>query len=68
MIIKDAKFMLSAADRKGFIRPQKPMIAVCGKSNVGKSSFINAPRNSSFFIILPFEANLIRSISASPPY
>ena len=41
MIIKDAKFMLSAADRKGFIRPEKPMIAVCGKSNVGKSSFIN---------------------------
>ena len=45
MIIKDAKFMLSAADRKGFIRPQKPMIAVCGKSNVGKSSFINALAN-----------------------
>ena len=45
MIIKDAKFMLSAADRKGFIRPEKPMIAVCGKSNVGKSSFINALAN-----------------------
>lgn len=45
MIIKDAKFMLSAVDRKGFIRPEKPMIAVCGKSNVGKSSFINALAN-----------------------
>lgn len=45
MIIKDAKFILSAADRKGFIRPEKPMIAVCGKSNVGKSSFINALAN-----------------------
>ena len=41
MIIKDAKFITSAADKKGFIRPEKPMIAVCGKSNVGKSSFIN---------------------------
>lgn len=45
MIIKDAKFILSAVDRKGFIRPEKPMIAVCGKSNVGKSSFINALAN-----------------------
>lgn len=45
MIVKEAKFMLSAADRKGFIRPQKPMIAVCGRSNVGKSSFINTLAN-----------------------
>ena len=41
MIIREAKFITSAADRKGFVRPDKPMIAVCGKSNVGKSSFIN---------------------------
>lgn len=45
MIVKEAKFMLSAADRKGFIRPQKTMIAVCGRSNVGKSSFINTLAN-----------------------
>ena len=45
MVIKEAKFMLSAADRRGFIRPDRPMIAVCGKSNVGKSSFINALAN-----------------------
>lgn len=45
MIVKEAKFMLSAADRKGFICPQKPMIAVCGRSNVGKSSFINTLAN-----------------------
>lgn len=42
MIIKTAKFITSAANKGGFIRPDKPMIAVCGKSNVGKSSFINA--------------------------
>ena len=45
MIIKDAKFITSAADKKGFVRPDKPMIAVCGKSNVGKSSFINMLAN-----------------------
>lgn len=45
MIIKDAKFLLSAADKRGFIQPDKPMIAVCGKSNVGKSSFINLLAN-----------------------
>lgn len=36
-----AKFITSAAGKKQFIVPDKPMIAVCGKSNVGKSSFIN---------------------------
>lgn len=41
MIIQEAKFVLSAANKKGFLRPDKPTIAVCGKSNVGKSSFIN---------------------------
>lgn len=41
MIIKNAKFITSAANKGGFIVPDKPMIAVCGKSNVGKSSFIN---------------------------
>lgn len=41
MIIREATFITSAADRRGFIETQKPLIAVCGKSNVGKSSFIN---------------------------
>ena len=45
MIIRETKFITSAADRKGFVRPDKPMIAVCGKSNVGKSSFINMLAN-----------------------
>ncbi len=45
MIIREAKFITSAADKKGFVRPDKPMIAVCGKSNVGKSSFINMLAN-----------------------
>ena len=39
--IGNATFITSAASEKQFITPDKPMIAVCGKSNVGKSSFIN---------------------------
>jgi GTP-binding protein len=45
MIIKNATFITSAASKKGFIVPNKPMIAICGKSNVGKSSLINALAN-----------------------
>ena len=45
ILIKDAKFVVSAADKKGFLKPDKPMIAVCGTSNVGKSSFINMLAN-----------------------
>lgn len=41
MVIKNPQFITSAAGRGGFIVPDRPMIAVCGKSNVGKSSFIN---------------------------
>jgi GTP-binding protein len=40
--ITKAEFVTSAADKSQFIRSDKPIIAVCGKSNVGKSSFINA--------------------------
>ncbi len=43
--IKNATFITSAAKREQFIEPTKPMIAVCGKSNVGKSSFINMLAN-----------------------
>ncbi len=45
LTIKNAEFITSAAKKEQFIRPQKPMIAVCGKSNVGKSSFINMLAN-----------------------
>lgn len=45
LIIKQAKFITSAAREEQFLRPDKPMIAVCGKSNVGKSSFINMLAN-----------------------
>ena len=45
LIIKNATFITSAAKAEQFIKPNKPMIAVCGKSNVGKSSFINMLAN-----------------------
>lgn len=45
LIIKNATFITSAAKAEQFITPNKPMIAVCGKSNVGKSSFINMLAN-----------------------
>ncbi len=45
LIIKNATFITSAARVDQFITPDKPMIAVCGKSNVGKSSFINMLAN-----------------------
>ena len=45
MRIKNATFITSAARKEQFITPDKPMIAVCGKSNVGKSSFINMLAN-----------------------
>ncbi len=45
LVIKNATFITSAARKEQFINPDKPMIAVCGKSNVGKSSFINMLAN-----------------------
>lgn len=45
LVIKNATFITSAAKAEQFIAPTKPMIAVCGKSNVGKSSFINMLAN-----------------------
>lgn len=45
VVIKNAEFITSAARADQFITPDKPMIAVCGKSNVGKSSFINMLAN-----------------------
>lgn len=45
MIIKNAEFITSVASKKNFIVPNKPLIAICGKSNVGKSSLINTLAN-----------------------
>ncbi len=45
MIIKNATFVTSAARAEQFLACEKPMIAVCGKSNVGKSSLINMLAN-----------------------
>lgn len=45
MIKIKAEFITSAATKSQFIKPEKPIIAVCGKSNVGKSSFINMLAN-----------------------
>lgn len=45
MLKIEAKFVTSAASEKGFLYPDKPVIAVAGKSNVGKSSFINLLAN-----------------------
>lgn len=42
MLINDVKFITSAASSTQFIKSDKPIIAVVGKSNVGKSSFINS--------------------------
>ena len=36
-----AVFLTSAAREAQLLRPEKPMIAVCGRSNVGKSTLIN---------------------------
>lgn len=45
MDIKDAKFITSAAREDQFLTPDKPMIAICGKSNSGKSTLINMLAN-----------------------
>ena len=45
MVIKEAKFITSAASEAQFLKPQKPMIAICGKSNAGKSTLINMLAN-----------------------
>lgn len=37
----EAKFLTSAASEKQFLTPECPMIAICGKSNAGKSTLIN---------------------------
>lgn len=41
MDIKQATFVTSVASESKFLKTDKPIIAICGKSNVGKSSLIN---------------------------
>lgn len=41
MELKQATFVSSVASDKNFLKTDKPIIAICGKSNVGKSSLIN---------------------------
>ncbi len=55
MRITGAKFITSAAREDQFLRPQKPMIAVCGRSNAGKSTLIN---------LLAGQKNLAKTSSA----
>ncbi len=43
--IKDATFITSVASKDKFYKTDKPIIAVAGKSNVGKSSLINMLEN-----------------------
>ena len=45
LTIKKAEFIISAADKRNFLVTDLPVIAVCGRSNVGKSSFINMLAN-----------------------
>lgn len=45
MKIKDAVFITSVASADKFLKTDKPIIAVAGKSNVGKSSLINMLAN-----------------------
>ena len=45
--IKNPHFILSAAGKDGFYKSTLPQFAVAGRSNVGKSSFINCFGNNS---------------------
>ena len=45
MIIRDAQFITSVAHENNFLKSDRPIVAVAGKSNVGKSSFINMLAN-----------------------
>ena len=45
MKINQAEFIVSVASADKFFKTDKPIIAVAGKSNVGKSSLINMLAN-----------------------
>jgi GTP-binding protein len=42
MRARRAEFLISASDPRGFPRPELPELAFAGRSNVGKSSLLNA--------------------------
>lgn len=42
MHVLDAAFVTSGVEPRGWPEPRRPEIAVCGRSNVGKSSLLNA--------------------------
>ena len=46
MRIKSARFVKSAKQSNDFPRDQRPEVAFCGRSNIGKSSLLNALTNS----------------------
>ena len=45
MVITSANFVTSVASANNFLKTDKPIIAIAGKSNVGKSSLINMLAN-----------------------
>lgn len=45
MIIKNPKFEISAVNKKQYPKGDRPEIVLVGKSNVGKSSFVNTMTN-----------------------
>ena len=45
MLIKNPKFEISAVSKKQYPKGDKPEIVLVGKSNVGKSSFVNTMTN-----------------------
>ena len=45
MIVKNPKFEISATSQKQYPKGNLPEIVLVGKSNVGKSSFINTMIN-----------------------
>lgn len=44
--LKNVQFIKSVFDKKNLIQDELPIIAIAGKSNVGKSSFINSVTNN----------------------
>jgi len=46
LIIRKAEFVKSAADKSGMLESKIPEFAMCGRSNVGKSTFINMLTNN----------------------
>ena len=55
MKIKNAVFVTSVANKSKYLKTDKPLIAVCGKSNVGKSSLINE-------VLYPVTANALNGV------